>query len=37
MEPGERLLTPKGNATLIDDFYGDKQLIMVTTKASNYF
>ncbi len=28
---------PKGNATLVDDFYGDKQLITVTTKAGNYF
>ena len=27
----------KGNATLVDDFYGDKQLITVTTKAGNYF
>ena len=30
-------LTPEGNATLVDDFYGDKQLITVTTKAGNYF
>ena len=30
-------ITPKGNATLVDDFYGDKQLITVTTKAGNYF
>ena len=30
-------LTPKGNATLVDDFGGNKQLITVTTKAGNYF
>lgn len=30
-------LTPEGNATLVDDFGGDKQLITVTTKAGNYF
>ena len=30
-------MTPEGNATLVDDFYGDKQLITVTTKAGNYF
>ena len=30
-------LTPEGNATLVDDYYGDKQLITVTTKAGNYF
>ena len=30
-------ITPKGNATLVDDFYGDKQLITVTTKAGNYY
>ena len=30
-------LTPEGNATLVDDFGGNKQLITVTTKAGNYF
>jgi len=30
-------LTPKGNATLVDDFGGNKQLITVTTKGGNYF
>lgn len=30
-------ITPKGSATLVNDFYGDKQLITVTTKAENYF
>lgn len=37
MEPEGQPLTPKGNATLVDDYYGDKQLITVTTKAGNYF
>ena len=37
MEPEGQPLTPEGNATLVDDFYGDKQLITVTTKAGNYF
>ena len=37
MEPEGVPITPKGNATLVDDFYGDKQLITVTTKAGNYF
>ncbi len=37
MEPEGVPLTPEGNATLVDDFYGDKQLITVTTKAGNYF
>ena len=36
MEPEGVPITPKGNATLVDDFYGDKQLITVTTKAGNY-
>lgn len=31
------LLTPKGNATLVDDYGGNKQLITVTTKGGNYF
>lgn len=31
MEPEGVPITPKGNATLVDDFYGDKQLITVTT------
>ena len=35
MEPEGVPITPKGNATLVDDFYGDKQLITVTTKAGN--
>ena len=30
-------LTPKGNATLVDDYGGNKQLITVTTKGGNYF
>lgn len=30
-------VTPQGNAALVDDFFGDKQLITVTTKAGNYF
>ena len=30
-------LTPVGNAALVDDFGGNKQLITVTTKAGNYF
>ena len=30
-------LTPDGNAALVDDFGGNKQLITVTTKAGNYF
>ena len=33
----EAPLTPDGNATLVDDFGGNKQLITVTTKAGNYF
>ena len=37
MEPEGVPITPKGNAALVDDFYGDKQLITVTTKAGNYF
>lgn len=37
MEPEGQPLTPEGNATLVDDFYGDKQFITVTTKAGNYF
>ena len=37
MEPEGKPLTPEGNATLVDDYYGDKQLITVTTKAGNYF
>lgn len=35
--PEPKPLTPKGNATLVDDFGGDKQLITVTTKSGNYF
>ena len=30
-------LTPEGNAALVDDFGGNKQLITVTTKEGNYF
>lgn len=31
-------LTPEGNATLVDDIWGEnKQLITVTTKSGNYF
>ena len=30
-------LTPKGNATLVDDYGGNKKLITVTTKSGNYF
>ena len=37
MEPEGQPLTPEGNAILVDDYYGDKQLITVTTKAGNYF
>lgn len=37
MEPEDVPVTPKGNAALVDDFFGDKQLITVTTKAGNYF
>ena len=37
MEPEGQPLTPEGNATLVDDYYGDKQLITVTTKAGDYF
>lgn len=37
MEPEGQSLTPEGNATLVDDYYGDKQLITVATKAGNYF
>ena len=37
MEPMGVPLTPEGNTTLVDDYYGDKQLITVTTKAGNYF
>ena len=33
----EAPLTPDGNATLVDDFGGNKQLITVTTKNGNYF
>ena len=33
MEPEGVPVTPEGNATLVDDFFGDKQLITVTTKA----
>ena len=37
-EPEETApLTPEGNATLVDDFGGNKQLITVTTKDGNYF
>ncbi len=32
----EEPLTPDGNATLVDDFGGNKQLIAVTTKNGNY-
>ena len=36
-EPEAEPLTPEGNATHVDDFGGNKQLITVTTKAGNYF
>ena len=36
-EPETPPLTPKGNATLVDDYGGNKQLITVTTKGGNYF
>ena len=36
-KPEGQPLTPEGNATLVDDYYGDKQLITVATKAGNYF
>ena len=35
--PAAPALTPDGNAALVDDFGGNKQLITVTTKAGNYF
>ena len=37
VEETEPALTPDGNAALVDDFGGNKQLITVTTKAGNYF
>ncbi len=37
MEPEGQPLTPEGNATLVDDYYGDKQLITVTTKSGQLF
>ena len=36
-EPETPPLTPKGNATPVNDFGGNKQLITVTTKGGNYF
>ena len=36
-EPETPPLTPKGNATLVDDYGGNKQLITVTTKSGNCF
>lgn len=33
----EEPLTPEGNATLVDDYGGNKQLITITTKNGNYF
>lgn len=36
-EPATGGMEPEGNATLVDDYYGDKQLITVATKAGNYF
>lgn len=36
-EPDTPPLTPEGNATLVDDYGGNKQLITVTTKNGNYF
>ena len=33
----EEPLTPDGNATLVDDYGGNKQLITATTKSGNYF
>ena len=36
-ENPQQPLTPEGNATLVDDFGGNKQLITVTTKSGNYF
>ena len=35
--PAAPALTPDGNAALVDDFGGNKQLITITTKAGNYF
>ena len=35
MEPVGVPVTPQGNAALVDDFFGDKQPITVTTKAGN--
>ena len=37
VEETEPALTPEGNAALVDDFGGNKQLITVTTKAGNTF
>ena len=34
---GQSALTPDGNAALVDDFGGNKQLITVTTKAGKLF
>ena len=36
MEPEGVPVTPQGNATLVDDFFGDKQLITVTTKGGAF-
>ena len=37
MEPECVYITTKGNATLVDDFGGNKQLITVSTISVNYF
>ena len=37
MEPKGVPVTPEGNAALVDDFYGDKQLITVTTRQATIF
>lgn len=34
-EPDTPPLTPEGNATLVDDYGGNKQLITITTKNGN--
>ena len=37
MEPEGQPLTPEGNATLVDDYYGDKQLITVLFQMQKTF
>lgn len=37
MEPEGVPVTPEGNATLVDDFYGDKQLIPLPPRRATTF